>query len=98
MTDMVDELIVWEGSLNLEVRIFSEQEKLEPLVDSFSSSTIGASLIGSDVWDKVGWGNIILIRPTTSLLAPWVDEIVCNFWVLEVLKTGEDWSMGIVWA
>ena len=78
MTDMVDELIVWEGSLNLEVRIFSEQEKSEPLVDSFSSSTIGASLIGFDVWDKVGWGKISLIRPATFLLATQVDETVSS--------------------
>ena len=79
MTDMIDELIVWEGSLSLEVRIFFGKENLEPSSDLFSSSAIGTSWIGSEFWDKASQDNISLTRPATSLLAPWVDETVYDF-------------------
>ena len=38
------------------------------------------------------------MKPVTSLLFPWVDEVVCDLWVSEVLKISEDWGMGVVWA
>ena len=80
------------GTLSLEVWIFSKKENSEPSSDSFSSSTIGTSWIG----DKAGWDNISLTRLAISLLAPWVDEVAYDFWVSEVLKTCEDWGMGVV--
>ena len=96
MTGMADELIEWADSLSLEVGIFSEKDNLGPLSDSSSSSTIGAFCVGSG--DKVGWDNISLMRPATSLLAPLVDGAIYDFLILEVLKTNEGWGMVVVSA
>ena len=52
MTGMANELTEWGDSLSLEVGIFSEQENSDPSSDSFSSSIVGASWIGSG--DKAG--------------------------------------------
>ena len=95
---MANELTEQGESLSLEVGIFSENENLEPLGDLFSSSTIGTSWIDFEVWEKAGWDNISLTRPTTTLLAPCVDEAIYDFWASEVLKTSEGWGMGVVWA
>ena len=98
MTSMANELTEQGEFLSLEVGIFSEKENLEPSGDLFSSSIIGTSWIGSEVWDKAGWDNISLTRPATSLLTPCVDEAIYDFWASEVLKTSEGWGMGVVWA
>ena len=95
---MGNELTERGESLSLEVGIFSEKENSEPLGDLFSSLVIGTSWIGFEVWDKAGWDNISLTGPATSLLAPYVDEAVCDFWALEVLKTSKGWGIGVVWA
>ena len=46
MTGMANELTERGESLNLEARISFEKENSEPLSDSSSSSTIGASYVG----------------------------------------------------
>ena len=90
MTSMANELTERGESLSFEVGIFSKKENSKPSGDLFSSLTIETSWIGSNVWDKAGWDNISLTRPTMSLLTPCVDEAVCDFWVSDLLKTDKD--------